>query len=1223
MENRKFVKFLAPAVLVGVFLIPQNIFAYGVDTHAALTENIFDFYNQNFPNQIIPEELKNYLVDGARREDDLPRWMNHFYDPVYDRGLESIYGNGYRSKEWAVDADKQNEPKYKITTAFASILNAVQQKSLGALTTETDFTWRRAIYFYVNGDEEKAMFLLGHILHLNEDASVPDHTRNDAHPGWGEDYSPYENYAKQPEVYNADLLKNLQNRQPIILSELKNYFNDVANYSNNNFYSKGTIGLGKYKSPDPEYFVLDGKYEFAIRIDKNFGEYKLALQEPSAFSHIVSSKILIEGTKEGGDEVLKDYWRLLSAKSIQHGAGVINLFFEEVEKAKNDPSFAEQKRKSFLARVIDAVKNLFSGEENGVTIKEITISEEELAAKVERTIEETKTETTANVEATAEKVAQQIVKEITNDVIEEATVAETAVEVVFPININTASLEELQKITGIKQAKAQLIIDYRNANGLFYYIEDIKKVSGIGDATFEKMKDQITVGNVTPPSGGGSGSQTNLSQPTNNDSNQQQDNEQNQNEATSTQQQAMKILISEVQITGGPGKTTNDFIELHNPNSSAVNLKGYRLVKRTQSGSSDTGIKSWTDDALISAGGYYLWANSGYVDISVSPDVTTSGSMASDNGIALRFGPADTGEIIDSVGWGNALNVFVENIPAQEPGAMQSIQRKWDGGLFADIDNNSADFELRDCPSPKAQEATCVPETEASYNPETMTINLAWDASGGEGASYYAVYTFNSPSVLVATTTEISYVYPVYEIGRDYNFEIRAVDEEGTEKIAGSAQINVPSFLDAIYFFPDTRTESDTDNLIELRFSDYPFVPDIFGELRDKWKLAIFSLNRDAYNIGSINNPQGWFPPEGDNKILNVSYPRCGSGSSSAGPILILPDSGSGCGDGGGVTNSALSSWQLQIPVIRLNVNLPEGESLSPADYLTASFYDFSDSGPSNRQAFSLVAVDNTKIFFQEELPPQAKPTKPEITELLFGDLTANLSFNWNKSTDSDTFDWLIRYQSNYSASSEFLDDAWTEVGGKIVEQGNDYLIGLRAIDDFGNVSDTATSTWSFPSDFIQYSVSSQLDNASQDFVPQKSGNLSSIQVSIADFQTNSRNRNSNICYLGLYELVDGSAPKLIANNDLTNPADGESEVYAYRGSGCADSLTFSYDNALNPLLEAGKTYRWTFSIKSSGKVRFFGTDTNSAGGLFSDSSLINAKFMVRDTANEIILESP
>lgn len=61
------------------------------------------------------------------------------------------------------------------------------------------------------------------------------------------------------------------------------------------------------------------------------------------------------------------------------------------------------------------------------------------------------------------------------------------------ININTAGFDELQNITGVGEHIAQHIIDYRNTSGLFLKIEDIKNVSHIKDATFEKMKNEITI----------------------------------------------------------------------------------------------------------------------------------------------------------------------------------------------------------------------------------------------------------------------------------------------------------------------------------------------------------------------------------------------------------------------------------------------------------------------------------------------------------------------------------------------------------------------------------------------------------------------------------------------------------------------------------------------------------------------------------------------------------
>lgn len=61
------------------------------------------------------------------------------------------------------------------------------------------------------------------------------------------------------------------------------------------------------------------------------------------------------------------------------------------------------------------------------------------------------------------------------------------------VNINSASLDELMSINGIGESKAKAIIEYRNSNGLFKSIEEIKNVSGIGDKLYDKIKENITV----------------------------------------------------------------------------------------------------------------------------------------------------------------------------------------------------------------------------------------------------------------------------------------------------------------------------------------------------------------------------------------------------------------------------------------------------------------------------------------------------------------------------------------------------------------------------------------------------------------------------------------------------------------------------------------------------------------------------------------------------------
>lgn len=165
------------------------------------------------------------------------------------------------------------------------------------------------------------------------------------------------------------------------------------------------------------------------------------------------------------------------------------------------------------------------------------------------------------------------------------------------------------------------------------------------------------------------------------------------------------LIISEIQTTEGTGKTSHDFIELYNPTANRINLKGYRLVKRTAAGTTDTSIKSWTSDTFMDSHAYYLWANSadGFAT-SIGADASTGETIADNNGVALRFGALNAGSIIDSIGWGECKNIFVEkNVFPENQTLGETISRKfYPSHNPQDTDNNAADF-VSALPSPKKE----------------------------------------------------------------------------------------------------------------------------------------------------------------------------------------------------------------------------------------------------------------------------------------------------------------------------------------------------------------------------------------------------------------------------------------------------------------------------------------------------------------------------------------
>ena len=111
MENSRYVKLKINLINVAVtivFLWPFLLGAYGEKTtHPALTDETVDFFNLSYPNKALSDSEKSLIKTGSTEEDENPRYLMHFYDPVYNRGLIYLGKEWMSSKDWAEDTKAQ------------------------------------------------------------------------------------------------------------------------------------------------------------------------------------------------------------------------------------------------------------------------------------------------------------------------------------------------------------------------------------------------------------------------------------------------------------------------------------------------------------------------------------------------------------------------------------------------------------------------------------------------------------------------------------------------------------------------------------------------------------------------------------------------------------------------------------------------------------------------------------------------------------------------------------------------------------------------------------------------------------------------------------------------------------------------------------------------------------------------------------------------------------
>lgn len=428
MEDKRIIKLAIIFSMTGTaILLPFFSLAYSEKTtHPALTSEIVKFFNIHYPNLELDDKERSLIMQGSVDEDAFGRWMRHYYDPVYKRGLV-LLKKWQSSKEWSQD-----------TSAQAGITDSVFAGSLQEyFSGEDDYSWERAIYEYAWRDKGRGLKTLGHILHLIEDATVPDHTRNDPHLVYFDevfkDRSPYEHWTSKFDIGNIDAVNKLKNKKPINLNTLDEYFDAVANYSNNNFFSKDTIFDKKYSSPvvkliDKEILSNGTEYTFGYFNDGK-ENYKLVLIDKK-FDRKSGKLDIVYFIDDEDNLILSDYWSFLSKQAVLNGAGVVKLFFDEVEKERKT-EILKKKNRSWFQKVYDATAaDIFNTSKalygSSVTYEDlqgaVIKSQKDGSEPISRPVldidneDESVIETAEVPESEFEEIAEDIVADISNDV---------------------------------------------------------------------------------------------------------------------------------------------------------------------------------------------------------------------------------------------------------------------------------------------------------------------------------------------------------------------------------------------------------------------------------------------------------------------------------------------------------------------------------------------------------------------------------------------------------------------------------------------------------------------------------------------------------------------------------------------------------------------------------------------------------------------------------------
>ena len=1148
METAKFLRnwgLALGAVCVFGILFPVTVYDYEISAHAALTNAMIDSYNTHFPQVKIDDSFRFDLLRGSKEEDDGSRSLYHFYDPVYNRGLTIKLRKWMASKDWAMNDSAQL-----------------------AIAPYVAFTYVQGIKAYARHDNHQAFLILGHVLHLLEDLGVPEHTRNDLHPL----SSPYEHFTKT-------LLPIIDAKNPIVLQTPTAYFDALAAYANNNFYSADTIGSIEYPYPKPEYVRAEGKYTYGFKTDEGGAPYHLVHYVQSqkyAWAHTAATPEL--RIDKEADKIMFDYWRLLSAQTVNYGAGLIHLFLTEGERARREWEGAKKKRNAVNTQSLMAdIAGLFQPR----SVLDAGDEEDEL-----QEIASVQMDAPVKVHPRTQTVAVPV-----SPLLRSAKASRAA---------QPAPLEEKPRVCaqGISAPPlhAPLIINevawmgtHASSNDEWIELKNIS-ASSVALSGWQLLSERGRV-KITFPAGAtiSAGGFYLLER---------------------TDDQSVPSVPADVIYTGSISNSS-DGLRLFSSDCGLIDEviaapswpAGVSASRRTMERGRDF---SWHD-----------YSGSGVNGILGTPRAENSEASIVKPGSStvVSVSSGTTSSVGGSGGGAASVSAALSPLSLISAGAVLINEFLFDA---EESDTNKEFIELRNTTNQSIDMSGWSIQTQSAKKnfedgnrinagacflvwlgsvPAGSTPDFEWK-SGRLNNTAGSIYVVKNQDAVTGDTDADIIDRVTYDINTMQGFasgksiertdsgglKMRAVPSPGncsrgeTAAPAVSSPASTASagvFLKNVYFYAHPVRRGDA--LVDLHWDHYPFVS---GRL-DAWKAVLVYLNSEPSRQEFLHLSDSWAPIS--DAALSVQYPIYAENVFPVRRSVIFPDTRAQMGSGGlsgGVGGLDLAAFNFDRLSEDRMARITVSAKPHAGDYITLAYYDFFSSGGGD-QTLRLVDASPTRYYFEKPLPIFTQPIVSGAVRGSFDAKNSIMTLHLPFATDADSEDRLLAQDLTINGVAADARWLWPDRYPFFIVPGDDFTAEYRLRDDFNVHSAPSVFSWKYPGS-VQWLMTQDRADSWGAFFGQKNLDCASCPDS-ANFQSVSfaNEIEANVFVVRLksdYGATSASVrltvyPDAFGGPDFTAPL-GSQTVSPHENTTLAamNNLAFVFDE---PILFQKNTLYW------------------------------------------------